>query len=214
MIRKLLLLLVVTTYLQNTTYSQGAEIYGNAFWQSANNRVVIRLALRNPTGSSTGQMKFVGMRFGFQYNAAQVTYAGYTSYMSGLNASDYIDFIGPDTAPNAEDIDASIGTSRTANISGGGTKTMQQRYIARSTNVCDNALSIPAGTTKSGHAPPRQGRFYRLPSDPPPPLRAAPLNHRPVREKFSAQTPANGRRARACGLYQKSQDRDDSWQFP
>jgi len=147
MIRKLLLLLVVITYLQNTSYSQGAEIYGNAFWQSASNRVVVRLALRNPTGSSTGQMKFVGMRFGFQYNAAEVAYAGYTSYMTGLNDANFIDFIGPDTAPNAADIDASVGSSRTATISTGGTKTMQQRYIARSTNVCANAVSIPAGTT-------------------------------------------------------------------
>ncbi len=146
MIRKLLLLLVVITILQNIAFGQGAELYGNAFWQSANNRVVVRIALRNPTGSSTGQMKFVGMRFGFQYNAAQVTYAGYTSHMTGLNDPGFIDFIGPDTAPNAADIDASVGSSRTATVSTGGTKTMQQRYIARSTNVCDNAMLIPAGS--------------------------------------------------------------------
>ncbi len=146
MIRKLLMLLVVLTILQNIAFGQGAELYGNAYWQSANNRVVVRLALRNPTGSSTGQMKFVGMRFGFQYNAAQLTYAGYTSYMTGLSDPGFIDFIGPDTAPGVADIDASVGSSRTATVSTGGTKTMQQRYIARSTNVCDNAMLIPAGS--------------------------------------------------------------------
>jgi hypothetical protein len=147
MIRKLLLLLVVITILQNTSYSQGAEIYANAFWQSANNRVVIRLALSNPTGSSSGQMRMMGMRFGFQYNDAQVTYAGYTSYMTGLNDASSLSFIGPDTAPNAEDIDTDLGSSRVANINTGGTKTMQRRYINRSTTSCENGLSIPAGTS-------------------------------------------------------------------
>ena len=147
MIRKLLLFLVVITTLQNTSYSQGAEIYGNAFWQSANNRIVIRLALSNPTGSSTGQMRLMGMRFGFQYNNAQVTFAGYTSYMTGLNDASSLTFIGPDTAPNAQDIDASLGSSRTATISTGGTKVMQQRYINRSTTSCDNGVSIPSGTS-------------------------------------------------------------------
>jgi Secretion system C-terminal sorting domain len=146
MIRKLLLLLVVITYLQNTSYSQGAEVYGNAFWQSANNRIVIRLALSNPTGSSSGQMRLMGMRFGFQYNAAQVSYAGYTSYMGGLGDAAFLSFIGPDTAPNGADIDAGVGSSRTANYPGG-SKTMQQRYINRSTDNCNNGLVIPAGTS-------------------------------------------------------------------
>ena len=55
MIKKLLLFLVVTAIFQNTSFSQGAKFYGNAFWQSANNRIVIRIALSNPPGSSTGQ---------------------------------------------------------------------------------------------------------------------------------------------------------------
>ncbi len=147
MIKKLLLFLVVIAIFQNTSNGQGAEFYGNAFWQSASNRVVIRLALRNPTGSSSGQMRMMGMRFGFQYNNAQVTYAGYRSYMPGLDDATYLTFIGPDTAPNAEDIDASVGSSRTATISTGGTKTMQQRYINRSTTSCNNGVVIPAGTT-------------------------------------------------------------------
>ena len=146
MIKKLLLFLVVTTIFQNTSSGQGAEFYGNAFWQSASNRIVIRLALRNPTGSSTGQMRLMGMRFGFQYNAAQVTYAGYRSLMPGLDDASFLSFIGPDTAPNAEDIDASIGASRTAFINTGGTKVMQQRYINRSTTDCNNGVIIPSGT--------------------------------------------------------------------
>ena len=145
MIRKLLLLLVVITILQNTSYSQGAEMFANAFWQSANNRVVVRLALRNPTGSSSGQMKFVGMRFGFQYNETHVTYAGYTSYMTGLNDASSLSFIGPDTAPSpAADNDAPA--TRSAYVSSTGQyKTMQRRYINRSTSVCANAIAIDAG---------------------------------------------------------------------
>jgi hypothetical protein len=146
MIRKLLLLLVVITILQNTSYSQGAEIYGNAFWQSANNRIVIRLALRNPTGSSTGQMNFVGMRFGVQFNDLKVNYAGFHSYMTGLNAADYLSFIGPDTDPAPANVGVESPSSRLATISTGGTKTMQRRYINLSTNICDNGLPIPAGT--------------------------------------------------------------------
>lgn len=145
MIRKLLLLLVVLTYLQNTSYSQSAEVYGNAFWQSASNRVVIRLALRNPTGSSSGQTRLMGWRFGIQYNEANVSFAGYTSYMTGLNDASYLSFIGPDTAPGTADINGALGTQRTANINGGGQKVMQQRYINRSTTSCTNGLTLAAG---------------------------------------------------------------------
>lgn len=145
MIRKLLLLLVVITILQNISYSQGAEMFANCFWQSANNRIVVRLALRNPTGSSSGQMKFVGMRFGFQYNAEHVTYAGYTSYMTGLNDASSLSFIGADTGPSpAADNDAP--DTRSAYVSSTGQyKTMQRRYINRSTSVCANAIAIDAG---------------------------------------------------------------------
>lgn len=147
MIRKLLLLLVVITYLQNTSYSQGAEMYANCFWQSANNRIVVRLALRNPTGSSTGQMKFVGMRFGFQYNPVHVNYAGYTSYMTGLNDPSYLSFIGQDTdASPAGNTDAPA--TRSAYVASTGQyKTMNRMYINRSTSVCTNAIPIPTGST-------------------------------------------------------------------
>jgi len=146
MIRKLLLLLVVITILQNTSYGQGAEIYGNAFWQSANSRIVIRLAMRNPTGSNTGQMQFVGMRYGIQYNQTEVSYAGFFSYMPGFNSSDFLSFIGPDTDPSPALVGVDAPSSRTATIITGGTKTMQRRYINLSTNICNNAVSIPAGT--------------------------------------------------------------------
>lgn len=148
MSKKLLYFLLVTIIFQSIANGQGAEFYGNAFWQNANNRIVIRLALRNPTGSSSGQMRLMGMRFGFQYNAAQVTYAGFQSYMTGLNDASSLSFIGPDTAPNAEDIDLGLGASRTATVvSPSGTKTMQLRYINRSTLNCNNGIPILAGTT-------------------------------------------------------------------
>ncbi len=145
MIRKLLLLLVVITILQNTSYSQGAEMFANCFWQSANNRVVVRLALRNPTGSSSGQMKFVGMRFGFQYNPVHVNYAGYTSYMTSLNDASSLGFIGADTGPSPA-VDNDAPSTRSAYVSSTGTyKTMERRYINRSTSVCANAIPIDAG---------------------------------------------------------------------
>ncbi|RXK62777.1 T9SS type A sorting domain-containing protein [Lacibacter luteus] len=145
MIRKLLLLLVVVTaHLQNT-YAQGAEMYANCFWQSASNRIVVRLALRNPTGSSTGQMKFVGMRFGFQYNPVHVNYVGYQSYMTSLNDPSYLSFIGPDTGDAPSDDDSP--SSRSAYVqSTGQYKTMNRKYINRSTSVCTNAIPIPSGS--------------------------------------------------------------------
>ncbi|QNA45410.1 T9SS type A sorting domain-containing protein [Lacibacter sediminis] len=152
MIRKLLLLLVVITILQNTSYSQGAEIYGNCFYRSTTETIVVRLALSNPTGSNQGQMRLMGMRFGFQYNADQVTYEGYYSYMTGLNDGSYLPFIGPDTQAGGADIDPNLfsGTGlRTAPIlnPNGTSKIMTVRYINRSTADCDNGLGIPAGTT-------------------------------------------------------------------
>lgn len=134
-------------YLQNTTYSQGAEFFSNCFWQSANNRIVVRIALSNPTGSSSGQMKLVGMRFGFQYNADQVNYTGYTSYMTTLNDPTHLGFIGPDTNPSPA-VDIDVPSSRSAYISStGSNKTMQRRYINRSTSICNNAIVINSGNT-------------------------------------------------------------------
>lgn len=146
MIRNLLLLLVVITCLHTISYSQSAEVMGNCFYQSANNRIVIRLALRNPTGSSSGQLRLMGIRFGIQYNSQQVSYLGFQSYMYGLNDPAYLSFIGPDTNSPSLGIDPALGSSRIANISGGGTKTMTLGYINRSTTDCNNGFTLAAGT--------------------------------------------------------------------
>lgn len=119
---------------------------GNCFYQSANNRIVIRLALRNPTGSSSGQLRLMGIRFGIQYNSQQVSYLGFQSYMYGLNDPAYLSFIGPDTNSPSLGIDPALGSSRIANISGGGTKTMTLGYINRSTTDCNNGFTLAAGT--------------------------------------------------------------------
>jgi hypothetical protein len=146
MIRKLLLLLVVTTILQNTSYGQG-EILANAYWQNANNRIVIRIALRNNTNSTTGQMIFGGMRFGIQYNGAKVNYAGYHSYLPSLSLPDFYPPIGPDTDEAAANVGVESPSSRSAEIGNTGVfKTLQRRYINLSTSSCDNAVSIPAQT--------------------------------------------------------------------
>jgi hypothetical protein len=152
MTRKLLSLLVFILC-TNFCIGQGAEIYGNCFYNSTNGRITIRLALHNPTGSSTGQMDLTGMRFGFQYNNAAVNYAGYFSHMynstdPGLNDAGFLDFIGPDTEPSP-----SAGTespaSRVAGIQNSPVqKTLQKRYINRSTNDCFSTIPIPAGQTK------------------------------------------------------------------
>lgn len=152
MIRNLLLLLVALPFLQNS-YGQGAEIYGNCFYQNTTKRVIIRLALRNPTGANSSPMDFVGMRFGFQYNSAAVTYDGYQSYMSNINNSglddaSYLSFIGPDTGPSPA-VGVESPSSRNAVItSTGGTKTLQLRYINRSTTDCTHPNSINAGEVK------------------------------------------------------------------
>lgn len=133
-----------------------AEIYGNCFYQNTTGRVVIRLGIRNKTNSQTGQMKLAGMRFGFQFNTSEVTYAGYRSYMTlngqpetGLEDNQFIDFIGKDTEPNAADIDNSLGSSRTATIIGSDTtKVMQMRYINRSTPNCGSTITVNPGEIK------------------------------------------------------------------
>jgi hypothetical protein len=159
MIRKLLLLLVVTTILQNTTYGQQAAVLANCFYQSANNRIVIRLAIRNNTASGQ-DFELSGIRVGVQYNAAAVTPAGYTSYLyengvynSSLNGyTDQIACIGNDTngggyiGGDFSTYSTVPETSRVANINTGGTKVMQRRFIARSSEVCSQSWGVPPGT--------------------------------------------------------------------
>lgn len=147
MIRNLLLLLVTVLCIQ-ITQAQNAEILGNCFYQSATGRVVVRLALRNPSTSSN-PLQFVGMRFGVQYNAAAVTFDGYNSFMynltnSGLNDASYLSFMGPDNAANVLNPETPSST-RNAGINTGGSKTMQLGYINRSTTVCDNAIVLNKG---------------------------------------------------------------------
>lgn len=159
MIRKLLLLLVVTTILQNTSYGQQAAVLANCYYQSANNRIVIRLALRNNTASGQ-DFELSGIRVGVQYNAAAVTPAGYTSYLyengvfnSSLNGIDQIACVGNDTnggGYNGGDFSTYPTvpeTSREATItSTGGKKIMQRRYIARSSDICSESWGVPPRT--------------------------------------------------------------------
>jgi hypothetical protein len=146
--------LLLCICLFNEAFSQG-EIYGNAFYQPSTNRVVIRLALRNRTNSSTGQMDLTGMRFGFQYNSSAVTFAGYTSYLNfsgntstGLDDAEFLPEIGPDTYPNIAEIDDVLGESRTATVKTGGSKVMLMRYINRSTSNCVNTVPVNPGEIK------------------------------------------------------------------
>lgn len=151
MIRKLLLLLVVITILQNTSYSQQGEVLVQTFYSNAGgggcgpNSIVIRIALRNNTGTT---VDLAGIRFGIQFNASAVNLTGITSYMhnggtgTGLNDPSYFDNpIGPDSGPTGTD----DGT-RTATISTGGSKTMTKRYFNRSTSVCENVWLLPPNT--------------------------------------------------------------------
>jgi hypothetical protein len=146
---------LVMLFVAEFVFAQG-EIYANCFYQNTTGRVVIRLAIRNNTNSTTGQMKLAGMRFGFQFNDNAVSYAGYQSFMtlngqpgSGLEDASYLSFIGPDTGPNAADIDSHLGSSRSARIvNSNDRKTMQIRYINRSTTNCLNTISVNPGEIK------------------------------------------------------------------
>lgn len=157
MTRKLLSLLVFHL-LSITSFSQGAEIFGNCLYDNTSGRITIRLALSNPTGSSTGQMNLIGMKFGFQYNEAAVNYVGYYSYMynagnTGLDDAGFLSFIGTDTYGISGSPSTSVGTestsSRVASINNSSVqKTMQRRFINRSTNDCFQTVPIPAGQQK------------------------------------------------------------------
>lgn len=145
MIKKLLLLLVLMPML-HLTHAQNAEILGNCLYDNTTNRVIIRLALRNPTGSPA-PIQLAGMRFGIQYNPLAVAYAGYTSYMynitnSGLNDVGNLSFIGPDSNIPAGFSWESPSTRSATISSTGGTKTLNRIYINRSTDICAYANVI------------------------------------------------------------------------
>ncbi|MEJ8818201.1 T9SS type A sorting domain-containing protein [Lacibacter sp. H407] len=169
MIRKLLLLLVVTTILQNTSYGQQADILANAFYDNANNRVVVRLAIRNNTATITN-FEIVGICIGLQYHSPKVSFAGYKSYFynngnqsSSLNDASFLAptfgadsgpnpflYIGPDPG-NGSVLGVGIkggstNQTRDAPVATGGTKTMQMRFFQRSTSSCTEIWPVPPHT--------------------------------------------------------------------
>lgn len=159
MIRKLLLLLVVITILQNTSYSQQATILANCFYQNAPypGRIVIRLAIRNNTASQQ-DFELSGIRVGVQYNDAVVTPAGYTSYMydngnhySSLNAAENLVCIGGDTYTGGDGYSGTglsayptpAENSRMAYTSDSAvSKLMQRRYFNRSSDSCHKSWGV------------------------------------------------------------------------
>jgi hypothetical protein len=146
MIRKLLLLLVILLTLTSVK-AQQASVMGNCFYNNTNGRVVVRIALRNNTGSSTN-FELAAIRFAYQYNAAVLTYDGFHSFLyngsdtnSGLND--------PLTINNTFQPELNSPTSqgtRTATISTGGTKVMTREYFNRSTSSCANVWVVPSET--------------------------------------------------------------------
>lgn len=162
MIRKLLLLLVVITILQNTSYSQQATVLANCFYQNAPypGRIVIRLAIRNNTASGQ-DFELSGIRVGVQYNAAAVTPAGYVSYMyesgnqlSSLNAAENLVCIGGDTYTGGNGYTGTglssysnpAETSRIAYTQDSSvSKVMQRQYFNRSSDICASSWGVPPG---------------------------------------------------------------------
>jgi hypothetical protein len=148
MIRNLLLVPVLLVCLL-TVKAQQAEILGNCFYDNTTNRITIRIGIRNNTNSNVN-LEYIGQRFGFQFNSSAVTYSGYRSYMykftdpnSGINASEYINFIGADTGPSPA-VGTEATSSRSAPIANSAlTKTMQRRFINRSTGWCFNIMNVP-----------------------------------------------------------------------
>ena len=163
MIRKLLLLLVVITILQNTSYSQQATILANCYYQNAPypGRIVIRLAIRNNTASGQ-DFELSGIRVGVQYNADAVTPAGYTSYMyeggnqySSLNAAENLVCVGGDTYTGGNGYTGTglseysnfAETSRVAYTQDSSiSKVMQRRYFNRSSDSCQKSWGVPPQT--------------------------------------------------------------------
>jgi hypothetical protein len=154
MTRKLLSLLVLLTTLSNI-YAQQAEVIGSLFYNNATNTITIRLGIHNKTNSSA-DMGYAAQRWGIQYNSSAVTYQGFFSYAylwgnqgTGLNDPATQAFMGPDTGTGAGDIGVESPSSRLAYTrDSSSTKTLQKRYINRSTNQCASTYLIPAGETR------------------------------------------------------------------
>jgi hypothetical protein len=133
----------------SVTWSQQAHILGNCFYDNTSNRITIRIGIVNNTSSNVN-LEYIGQRFGFQYNSSAVTYTGYRSFMykfsdqnSGINAAEYINFIGADTGPSPA-VGTETSPTRIATIQNSAlTKTMQRKYINRSTGWCFNIFNVP-----------------------------------------------------------------------
>jgi hypothetical protein len=151
MIRNLLLVLVLNFSILHSS-AQQAEVVGNCLFNNTNNTITIRLAIRNSTNSNVN-VQYVGQRWGMQFNSSAVTYTGFfshaylgTNQTTGLNDASSLSCIGGDTGPFPA-IGTESPSSRVASITGGGTKTLQRRYINLSTDVCDNAIIIEPNQT-------------------------------------------------------------------
>ena len=106
MIKKLLLLLVVLLCISDVK-AQQASVMANCFYDNVSQRVIIRIAIRNNTGSASN-CQIAAMRIGYQFNETVLTYDGYKSFMfegmnesSGLNDASHLsgDFDDETTTP-------------------------------------------------------------------------------------------------------------------
>jgi hypothetical protein len=147
MIRKLLLLLVVITILQNTSSAQQVSVLGNVVWDNTTETITVRIALRNNSNSSSN-CEIAAMRIGYQFNEAVLSYAGFKSYFyngsnqsTGLNDASYL--ASPILSGNF-DPDHTIPVNDGTRMSGG--KILRKNYINRSTTSCTNLWVIPGQT--------------------------------------------------------------------
>ena len=149
MFKKLLLLLVMIASLQSA-FAQMAEILGNVFYDNTNNRVTVRIAIRNNTNSMSN-CEIAAMRIGYHFNETVLQYDGFNSYFfngtdpsSGLNDATYVTNSGNDFLPERS-TPYDDGT-RSATIVTGGSKVLRKHYFNRSTANCIQLWSIPAQT--------------------------------------------------------------------
>jgi hypothetical protein len=150
MTRNLLLLLVAVLCIQ-VSRAQQASVLGNVLWDSYNERIVVRIAIRNNTNASTN-CQIAAIRIGYQFNESVLTFSGFRSYFyngidpnSGLNDPSYYTGAGgkfnPDSNTPVDD-----GTRLATIISNGAQKILRKNYINRSTTDCNNLWVIPSQT--------------------------------------------------------------------
>lgn len=150
MTRNLLLLLVAVLCIQ-VSRAQQASVLGNVLWDSYNERIVVRIAIRNNTNASAN-CQIAAIRIGYQFNESVLTFSGFRSYFyngidpnSGLNDPSYYTGAGgkfnPDSNTPVDD-----GTRLATIISNGSEKILRKNYINRSTTDCNNLWVIPSQT--------------------------------------------------------------------